>query len=94
MLDLRKDFIIFNIVLMTNVFSCDGVNSWNVFSFRSLWGSRLVNYQTAFLLCRWGTSNRNWLDDKGLCGSSPISLLGLALLGGWGIVSGVDYLPG
>ena len=26
-LDLRKDFIIFYIVIMTNVFSCDGVDS-------------------------------------------------------------------
>ena len=42
-LNLRKDFIIIYIVLGTNVFSCGGVNSWNVFSFRSLCGSRLVN---------------------------------------------------
>ena len=41
---MRKDIIIFYIVMVTNVFSCGRVNSWNVFSFRSLWGSRLMNY--------------------------------------------------
>ena len=87
--ELRKDYIIFNIVMMTNVFSCGGVNSWNVFSLRSLCGSRLMNYHSTFLLRRFRTSNRNRLDYKGLCGSSPISLLGLALLGGWSIISGV-----
>ena len=56
-LELRKDFIIFNIVLMTNVFNCVGVNSWNVFSFRSLWGSRLVNYHLAFWMFRRRTSH-------------------------------------
>ena len=75
MYDLWKDFIIFYIVVLTNVFSCGGVNSWNVFSFRSLWGSRLMNYQTMFLMCRGRTSNRNCLDNKGLYGSSPVSLL-------------------
>ena len=43
-LDLRKDFIIIYIVVMSNVFNCDGVDSWNVFSFRRLCGSRLMKY--------------------------------------------------
>ena len=51
-LDLRKDFIIFNIVMVTNVFSSGGVNCWNVFSFRSLCGSRLMNNQLALVVFR------------------------------------------
>ena len=51
-LDLRKDFIIFNIVVSTNVFSYGGVNSWVVFSFRSLYGSRLMNDQLALTMFR------------------------------------------
>ena len=43
-LNLRKDIIIIYIVLRTNVFNCGVVNSWIFFSFRSLYGSRLVNY--------------------------------------------------
>ena len=88
-LDLRKDFIIYYIVLGTNVFSRDGVNGWNFFSFRSLCGSRLVNYQLTLLVFGCRTSKRDGLDDEGLCGSSPIFLLGFSFLGGWGIVSGV-----
>ena len=87
-LDLRKDFIIFNIVVRTNVFSCGGVNSWIVFSFRSLCGSRLMNYQLALSMFRRRTSNRNWLDKKGLCGSSPVSLLCFPFLGWGSIISG------
>ena len=48
MLDLRKDFIIFNIVMVTNVFSSGGISCWNVFSFMSLCGSRLMDCQLAF----------------------------------------------
>ena len=47
---MRKDFIIFNIVFTANVFSCDGVNSWNFFIFRSLCGSRLMDHQTTLLV--------------------------------------------
>ena len=54
---MRKDFIIFNIVFMTNVFSCDGVNSWYFFVFRSLYGSRLVNYKLMLLLGGGRTCN-------------------------------------
>ena len=56
-LDLRKDFIIFYIVAMTNVFSCDGVDSWNFFIFRSLCESRLVDHKTTFLVGGGRTGN-------------------------------------
>ena len=56
-LELRKDFIIINIVFMTNVFSCDGVNSWNFFIFRSLCESRLVDHKLTLLVGGGGTSN-------------------------------------
>ena len=49
-LELRKDFIIFYIVFMTNVFSYGGVNSWNFFIFRSPCGSRLVDHKLTFLV--------------------------------------------
>ena len=72
----------FYIVLGTNVFSRDGVNDWNFLSFRSLCGSRLMNNQLTLLIFRCRMSKSNGLDNKGLFGSSPISLLGLPLLGG------------
>ena len=87
-LDLRKNYIIFNIVMVTNVFSSGGINSWILFRFRSLCGSRLMNYQTTFTMFRRRTSNRNWLDKKGLYGSSPVSLLCFPFLGWGSIISG------
>ena len=49
-LDLRKNCIIFNIVMVTNVFSSGGINCWSVFSFMSLCGSRLMDSQLALLM--------------------------------------------
>ena len=57
-LDLRKDFIIiFYIVIMTNVFSCDGGDSWNFFIFRSLCESRLMDYKLTLLVGGGRTSS-------------------------------------
>ena len=77
---LRKDCIIYYIVMMTNVFSSDGISCWNVFSFRSLYGSRLMNCQLTFCV---RMNRRNGLNYQGLGGSSP-SLLGLSLFLGGG----------
>ena len=71
---MRKDFIIFYIVFMTNVFSYDGVNNWNFFIFRSLCESRLVDHKLTFLVGGGWTGNRNGLNNKGLCGSSALFL--------------------
>ena len=49
-LELRKNCIIFNMVMMTNVFSSNGVSCWKVFSFMSLCGSRLMDSQLALLM--------------------------------------------
>ena len=46
-LELRKNCIIFNMVMMTNVFSSDGISCWKVFSFMSLCESRLMDSQLA-----------------------------------------------
>ena len=73
-IDLRKDFIIFNIVIMTNVFSCDGVDNWNFFIFRSLCGSGLVDHKTVLLVGGSWTGNRNRLNHKGLSGCSMLFL--------------------
>ena len=51
-LELRKDFIINNIVFTTNVFSCIGVSSWNFFIFWSLCGSRLMDYKAVLAVGR------------------------------------------
>ena len=51
-LDQRKNYIIFNIVMVTNVFSSGGINCWNVFSVMSLCGSRLMDNQLALLVGR------------------------------------------
>ena len=52
LLCVRKDCTIFYIVMLTNVFSCGGVNRWKVFSFMSLYESRLMDNQLVLLLCR------------------------------------------
>jgi hypothetical protein len=43
-------FIIFNIVIRTNVFSCGGVSSWNIFRLMSLCGSRLMHNETTLAI--------------------------------------------
>ena len=75
-LELRKNCIIFNMVMVTNVFSSDGISCWKVFSFMSLCGSRLMDSQLAF---SFRIDHRNGFNYQGLCGSSPI-FLGLPLL--------------
>ena len=50
MLELRKNCIIFNMVMVTNVFSSDGISCWNVFSLMSLCESRLMDSQLALLM--------------------------------------------
>ena len=66
MLELRKDFIVKNIVFMTNVFSYVGVNSWNLFTFWSLCGSRLMNHQATFAVGRGRKSDRDLFNIEGL----------------------------
>ena len=73
-LELRKDFIIMHIVFMTNVFSCVGVNSWNFLFFVSLYGSRLVKYNTTFLVCGSRGSNRDGFNKERLRGCSTLFL--------------------
>ena len=71
---MRKDFIVFNIVFTTNVFSYDGVDSWNFFIFRSLCESRLVDHKLTLLVGGGRTSNRNGLDNKRLKGGRMLFL--------------------
>ena len=71
---MRKDFIIFNIVFMTNVFSCVGVNSWNLFIFMSLCGSRLVDYNTPILVGGNWRRNRDGFNNERLRGCNTLFL--------------------
>ena len=64
--NLRKDLIIFNMVIMTNVFSCDGVNNWNFFIFMSLCGSRLVDHNATILVGGGWKSDIDGFNNEGL----------------------------
>ena len=71
---MRKDFIINNIVFTTNVFSCVGVNSWNLFIFMSLCGSRLVDHNTTILVGGSWKSNRDGFNNERLRGRNMLFL--------------------
>src|SRR5512140_1175071 len=88
-LELRKDCTIFYMVMLTNVFSSDGISCWKVFSFMSLCESRLMDCQLAFSV---RTNHGNGFNNQRLCGSSPF-FLGLPLLLGGGSRRGFKMFP-
>ena len=59
----RKNYIIVNIVMVTNVFSSGGISCWNVFSFMSLCESRLMDSQLALLMFSGRANHGNGFND-------------------------------